>query len=60
LILADGDVGGVVEENVGGLQDGVGEEAEFEGIFVAGGGEWGGVVWEGELALGMVLVCLFG
>jgi hypothetical protein len=34
LVFADGDVRGVVEKDVGGLEDGVGEEAEFEGVFV--------------------------
>jgi hypothetical protein len=29
LVFADGDVRGVVEEYVGGLEDGVGEETEF-------------------------------
>lgn len=37
LVVADGDVGGLVEEDVGGLEDGVGEEAEFLGVFVGGG-----------------------
>jgi hypothetical protein len=29
LVFADGDVRGVVKEDVSGLKDGVGEEAEF-------------------------------
>jgi hypothetical protein len=29
LVFAHGDVGGVVEEDVGGLEDRVGEETEF-------------------------------
>jgi hypothetical protein len=36
LVGADGDVGCAVDEDVGGLQDGVGEETEFELRF--GGG----------------------
>ena len=38
LVFADGDVRCAVEEDVSGLEDGVGEEAEFEGGFVGGGG----------------------
>jgi hypothetical protein len=34
LVFANGDVGGAVKEDVGGLEDGVGEEAKFEGVFV--------------------------
>jgi hypothetical protein len=40
LVLADWDVGGVVEEDVGSLQNGIGEETEFESVFVGDGGEW--------------------
>jgi hypothetical protein len=29
LVFADGDMGRVVEEDVGGLEDGVGKETEF-------------------------------
>jgi hypothetical protein len=59
LVFADGDVRGVVEEYVGGLEDGVGEETEFEGVFVVGGVERGGVGWEGEFALQWCQHCGF-
>lgn len=31
LVVADGDVGGAVDKYVGGLQDGIREESQFEG-----------------------------
>jgi hypothetical protein len=34
LVFTDGDVCCAVEENVGGLKDGVGEEAKFERGFI--------------------------
>lgn len=34
LVFANGNVGGVVEQDVGGLEDRVREEAEFESVFV--------------------------
>lgn len=49
LVLADGHVGGVVEGDVGGLQDRVGEEAELELVF--GRGEGRGGVGQVQLAL---------
>jgi hypothetical protein len=45
LVFADGDVRGIVEKDVGGLEDGIGEEAEFESVFVGCGFEWRGVGW---------------
>lgn len=54
LVLADGDVGGLVEEDVGGLQDGVGEEAELEGGLVGRGG-FHGVRVVGHACLGLPL-----
>ena len=43
LVFANGHMGRVVEKDVGGLEDRVREEAEFEGILVVGGVERGGV-----------------
>jgi hypothetical protein len=51
LVFADRDVGCVVEEDIGGLKDGVREETELEGVFVGCGLEWRRIVWKGELAL---------
>jgi hypothetical protein len=59
LVFTDWDVSGVVEQDVGSLEDGVREETEFEGVFVVCGIERGGIGWEGEFALEMILtVCL--
>jgi hypothetical protein len=46
LVFAYGDVGCVVEENIGGLKDGVREETKLEGVFVIRGVERGGIGWE--------------
>ena len=43
MVLANGDVGSVVEEYVGSLENGVREETEFESVFVVGGVERGGI-----------------
>jgi hypothetical protein len=52
LVFANGDVCCIVEEDVGGLQDRVREEAEFESGFVCWRGVEGGCVrGEGEFAL---------
>ena len=40
LVFADWDVRGVIEEDVGSLQNGIGEQAKLECVFVGGGGEW--------------------
>jgi hypothetical protein len=40
LVFTDWDMRGIVQENVGGLQNGIGEEAQFESVLVGGGGEW--------------------
>lgn len=41
LVFADGDVRGLVEEDIGRLEDGVGEETEFErGLVRRRGIEW--------------------
>jgi hypothetical protein len=59
LVFTDWDVSGVVEEDVGSLEDGVREETEFEGVFVVCGVERGGIGWEGEFALKTILtMCL--
>ena len=54
LVFADGHVCGLVEEDVGGLQDGVGEKAELEGGLVGGGG-FHGVCVVGHARLGLPL-----
>lgn len=46
LVLADGHVRGAVDEDVGGLQDGVGEEAEPEG-----GGDGPAPAWPGRVTV---------
>lgn len=52
LVFTDGDMGGAVEKDVGGLEDGVGEEAEFERVFVGGRRiRGGGVGGKRQLAL---------
>jgi hypothetical protein len=59
LVFADWDVSGVVEQDVGSLEDRVREETEFEGVFVVCGIEGGGIGWEGEFALKSILTaCL--
>jgi hypothetical protein len=34
LVFADWDMGGVVEEDISGLEDGIREKTKFQGVFV--------------------------
>lgn len=52
LVFADGHQGAAVQQDVGGLQDGVAEESEFERVFGEGGGE---VCRGGEVEFGFPL-----
>jgi hypothetical protein len=51
LVLANWDVCSLVKKDVGGLQDRVREETEFESIFVGGRLERRGIFGQRQLAL---------